>query len=378
MNPERKIVLWACFLIIALSSFSLAMAQTTQYSRQTFTPSQYDDIKLVADISGNHHMLSFALGRKTVIHVFDEKLQLMSEKEFDYKFSREASISTISFNNYYLLSIHQPDRSEYQVWRIDASGDAVDFSERFQQLVERCFKKGVGSLQIVNSDNKLFILSHMRNSQSEKMLSTVVQVNPDFTPLSTREVVIPLKRNETPKEVTLLGESLFMLKTSFDTNGRYQIQVLKSNLDDGKLVMNHFISDAAHSKMSLMYNAEDTSLLIYSWVQNKIFISKLDTSLNLKAPVVLITNQFLDNAIASFLFLPGKVQQCITLYKRGTDFRMTGNSSGAANPYFGERSSNYREGYQPTRESFDQYRSRLLDGDDYTRGSSHLSGFLWW
>src|SRR5690606_2449158 len=108
---------------------------------------------------------------------------------------------------------------KYQVWRVDANGDAVDFSERFEQLVDSSFKKGIGSIQIVSHENKLFVVSHKSNRQIQKMLITVVQANPAFVPMSTREVVIPLKMGETAKEVTLFDESIFMLKTSFHKFG---------------------------------------------------------------------------------------------------------------------------------------------------------------
>ncbi len=377
MGLNRKIMKWGCFLIIAVSSSMSAIAQTVQYSRQTFTMPYVDDIKLVADISGKHHVLAFTRDKKTVIHVFDEKLQLASDKEFAYKFSREASISTISFNDYYLLSIGQPGHANYQVWRIDANGDAVDFSERFQHLIDSSFKNGIGSIQIVNNENKLFVVSHTSNRQIQKMLITAVQANPDFVPMSTREVVIPLKMGETPKEVTLLGESLFMLKTSYDKAG-YLIQVLKSNLDDGKIVVNQFISSAPHTKISLMYNADDTSILIYSWVQNTIFISKLDTSLNYKVPVALVKNQFLDNAVASFLFLPGEIQHCIPLFKRGIIFgnisKSTGaanNSTSAANHSITKSIPNYRPPFYSHLETYDEYRNRVLSEDDFRRATSN-------
>src|SRR5215211_5016643 len=96
---KKHCLLCGLFLFFCLHTF----AQKIQYSRQTFSMMYSDDMQLVANIKGNHHVLCFNLDKTPAIYVFNEHLQLLGKKEINRKVKGNADIRLIPFDDFYLL-----------------------------------------------------------------------------------------------------------------------------------------------------------------------------------------------------------------------------------------------------------------------------------
>src|ERR671913_40495 len=114
-----------------------ASAQKIQYSRQTFSMMYSDDMQLVANIKGHHHVLCFNLNKKPAIYIFNEHLQLLAKKEIDRKFGNNADVRLIAFNDFYLVYVHLNGTSQHELYRIDAEGNATPLTNIFQQFVDK-------------------------------------------------------------------------------------------------------------------------------------------------------------------------------------------------------------------------------------------------
>src|SRR5215204_5925417 len=128
-------------LLFGLFFFLQASPQKIQYSRQTFSMMYSDDMQLMANVKGNHHVLCFTAGKKPAIHIFNEHLQLLGEKEIDLKLKENSDLRLIAFTDFYLLYIHLPGTLKHELYKIDAEGNATLLSNTFQQFVDRELNK---------------------------------------------------------------------------------------------------------------------------------------------------------------------------------------------------------------------------------------------
>ncbi len=351
------------FLSTAIVLVSLGLqtySQRIQYSRQNFKMPFADATKLVANISGLHHVLSFTFDEKPSIHIYDDKLQLVSKKEIQFKFQQRLLAQVIPFKDYYFLYIHQSGQPKHDFWRIDAQGNAVDVSENFQRIIDTTFKKNVNTLQLVNRGNQLFVLVNTYYKEIEKSIYTVVHIDKNLSTVSTRKIVFPLKSFEGLRQVTMFGENLIILKTSGDSTG-YSLQLIKANLNTGKLLMNDFSGNSSpYTNVGFRYIAEDSSFLIYSLVRGAVFISKLDTALNFRMPVVLVKNRLANRSGSNYFFLPGNEQQCINMssgIQRAP--RTTSRMQNSQVRYTFDGVASYNNSFQRFGESAELYADRM-------------------
>lgn len=295
----------AVFLfILAINAGTNVYAQTIQYSRQNFKAPYADAMQLVANVSGNHHILCFTQNEKITLYVYDNMLQLRFKKEVPVKLHEYDDINIIPFSDFYFLYVHQPGSIKHELWKVNAQGNATSVSELFRGLIETVLKKNTSTLQLINKNNRLFIIANTYYDELKKIGSTVTQTDENLNIMLSRKVFYGFKKHEESlKQVMLAGDDLLILKTSKDT-GVHLLQMIKVNLNTGKLVMNSFSSGSnLFLNPTFSYNQADSGILIYSMIERTVFITELDYSLNEKIPVTLLKRQFRNNTPFNFLLL---------------------------------------------------------------------------
>jgi len=119
-----------CMLIFFISKTS---AQTVQYSRENVFVNQPDDLQLVANIAGNHHMLCFNKSEEPALFVFSGELKFKQKISVPYKLSEKAGIRIIPFKDFYYLFVFPRTGQENAVFKISGNGNVTDFSASFQK-----------------------------------------------------------------------------------------------------------------------------------------------------------------------------------------------------------------------------------------------------
>jgi hypothetical protein len=125
------------------------------------------------------------------------------------------------------------------------------------------------------------------------------------------------------QQVMLADENLLVLK-SLKNGVNYSVQLIKANLNTGKLVQNAFHSNTRFSSnAAFRYNPADSSILLYSLVENTIFISKLDHLLNEVAPFTLLKKQFENDVLTNFVYVGGERGEWLTMHGSNSNYRST-------------------------------------------------------
>lgn len=291
-------------------------AQKIQYSRQTFQTPYADAMQLVANVSGYHHVVCFSSGKKPSIYIFDAQLQLQEQKEVDFKLAQNCDIKIIPFNDYYLLYIHPTAGTKHDLFKIDGQGNITALSKQFQQIVESELNKSSSTLQLVNQNEQLSIISHTYYEAIKKLGSSVVQLDSELKPLINRKVLFDFNKTiESLQQSNLSGNNLLLLKLSRDDENGSSLHLIKLDFTTGQILTHSFNSGShLYTSPGFSFNQKDSTILVHSIiresigntrVQRNVFLCRLNYSLQQLTPVSLLAAQFRNNTAANYLLPEG-------------------------------------------------------------------------
>ncbi|WP_207494831.1 hypothetical protein [Aridibaculum aurantiacum] len=258
---------------------------------------------MVTNISGKHHLITFLSDKKPAIHIFDQKLQLVSQREINFRFKKQQVVHVIPFKEHYFIYVHQP-AGENVIWRIDEDGKAVELSAALKGFIDSTLKKRITNIEISNNQDELFITSNIYYPEVETVVSTVAQMDKDLKVVSTNKLAFPYKASDRLKQVELHGKDLFLLKRSVDSAG-YTLHLMKGDRATGKITRCSFSSNVDYTLAAFNNNSSDSSITLYSIVRNDIFLTKVNNNLEEIVPVSLVKGQFRGRVASTFFSVPG-------------------------------------------------------------------------
>jgi hypothetical protein len=360
-------------LVLFLGLGVSAGSQTIQYSRQTLKLPSYDDIptydriRLVSGVGGKHHLLLFKRGAPAYVLLYDRDLQAIGIKELPVKYATNVDTRIIPFKSFYYLYFHKPGSPSHELWKVTADGEALSMSHLFQHLIDSTFKRKLTTLELVNKDGQLAVISNTYYKDLKVLACTVLRVDEMFTPLSSSAVSIPFERGpELLNGVTLIGNQLFILKSK-RSEGDYALELLKGDLGSGKLFRKAFTSsDNFTQEAAFTYSTADSSILVQSLAGARVFICRVDLSLNEVVPPTLVAPRFSSTIFTNFILLNGGVQQWLEMTLFNNRLRSRTGSDGYAGGVTTYTGTPYRN--SNTRSTFDyelQNYSRSSMGSDY-------------
>jgi hypothetical protein len=287
-------------------------AQKIHYSRQTVKKLYTDDLQLVTNITGHHHLLRFNVNKEPVIYIYNDLLQLQGESKVDYKLKEKAEASVLPFLNYYYLYMHPAGTSRHALYKIDGIGNAEALTAAFQQVVDTVLNKST-LLQLVNQNNKLYAIAHVYYDAIKKIGSTVVELNNELKPVSVQKVYFNFNVEEDALRQTMLaGNYLLVLKTTTKEEGGQSLDVVRIELATGKSIIKSFNSaNSRYVSTGFRLHPKDSTILVHAMLgvgggartQSNGFISVLSQSLEELTPFALFQSQFRNNADASYFLL---------------------------------------------------------------------------
>src|SRR5829696_3349104 len=162
--------------------------QKIQYSRQTFADPYADEMQMVTNIDGYHHVLCFRAKKKPQVFIFTPQLQLLDKIELPVTVKENADVRILPFRNYYLLYLHVPGSTLHEVVEVDGDGDAKNVSDLLGKLTDSLVSKSTSTFQFVNQDNGLTLISHVYFDAIKKVITTAIQLDQDWNPRQTFKV----------------------------------------------------------------------------------------------------------------------------------------------------------------------------------------------
>src|SRR6476620_81572 len=160
-------------LFIFLAFHQIIYGQKIQYSRQTVPSLMVDAMQLVTNVRGNHHLLCFSANKKPKVYVFNRLLQLVEERELDIKTPADTDIRIVNFPGYYYLYLHYTEKKSRSFYKINSDGAAEDLTTSLLTMMDSAGINRNASLQLVNYQAKLFVLSHSYFAANKQINSTI-------------------------------------------------------------------------------------------------------------------------------------------------------------------------------------------------------------
>ena len=293
-----------------------AYAQKIQYSRQTVKKLYTDDVQLVANIGGKHHLLRFNIDKKPIVYIYDAQLQLKGEETIDLTLRNNIATRILTFREHYFLYMHTGGVNSHALYRIDGDGQITSLSAAFQKIIDTTFNKSKATLQFINQDERLLVVAHTYYDAIKKIGSTVAELDKEMNLVRVQKVFFNFNMDEDGLHQTMLaGNSLLALKTSkHKEKGDNTLSVIKANLLTGESIF-YSLSSGSHvyTNCSLNLQPKDSSILVHAMIstpasgriQGTGFISCLNSALQEIVPATVLRPTVLNGATANYFLLQG-------------------------------------------------------------------------
>ena len=300
------------FISFILISICLNIsAQKIQYSRGFIQTPGAGELQLLANINGYHHLLYINYSNETVLHIFDEQLQLHATRKLKIRFPEKCNIRLLKLNDRYLFYIHTFQPSYHQLFSINQEGISEDISYILNNPADSLWNKSKATFQLFNKDNNLLLIAHTYHKQLKKIRSTIVQFETDNSK-STKQVLFPFDMNyDDLKETNLQNNQLLVLKTSKEEDDINTLSFYKIDINSGVLIEKQFESGKyLYVNPKFRYNTIDSSFFIYSMLRApfgyqgskpSMFMASLNSTLNELVPVKTLPDVFRNNTATAFM-----------------------------------------------------------------------------
>ncbi len=304
---------FACMVLLFFYG-NKALSQKIQYSNENVFIDNPDHLQMVANIAGNHHLLSFSKNENPELYIFNAGLEFRGKIKMPFKFPEKSQIRIIPFDNYYYLYIHPWLSNKHLFWKIDGDGNFTDFSSSFQQLLASQSHNIKLGFQLIASQEHLWMVYHTDLENIEKSTVIMVQTDSLLNVIFTHKVLYDFNRDEEKlqQEILVFGRYLLVLKT---LRSGTSLELMKVNLATGYTITNTFSSSGyIYSQSAISFNIADSTVTVSSLLSQPgasynpkqfVFLSRMNRILSEQVPFAILKSQFIKNISTNFLLIEG-------------------------------------------------------------------------
>ena len=311
---KTKLFTFVCCLVLVLCC-NKTEAQLLKYSRQNIFIGNPDDVQLVANVAGMHHLLSFNTGEYITLFIFNQHLEFKKKLATPFKIPENATVKTIVFADFYYLSIYARQEKKYSFWKVDAVGNCTDQTFAFEKLLATQLQHIEFGFGLTENKNQLCLTYHTYIPKLEKNVLTRVLADSLLRITHTTKLMYEFKENgEKLLQEEFLSEKYLLVLKSM--HGGTALKLMKVDIATGLTVSNEFSSSGYHfSQPEFTYSEEDStitvsSLLVESYKQYSkkkyVFVSRLNSMLVETVPFILLKTQFRKNTGTNFVLVNEK------------------------------------------------------------------------
>ncbi len=287
-----------------------AYAQKIQYSRHTVKMPYADDVQLVPNINGNHHLLRLSVNKKPTVYVFNNQLQLQTEAIIDLKLQENLETRIVPFSDHYFFYTHTQKAATHSLYKVGGDGLVSSLTKAFQQVVDSVLNKSSAPVELVNQNEKLFAIAHVYYDEIKKIESTIVELTGTMQVARVWETTFDFNIEQNKLQQTILaGNNLLVLTSGSDEDYGHSLNLVKINLATGRSMLKAFRSERnGYSNASFRILPGDSSILLQATLdggrtrgQQSGFISHLTSDLEELSPLAILQWPFSSNQARYFL-----------------------------------------------------------------------------
>ncbi len=312
LNLLKKYLLVFASLLLLSAYTNNVTAQKLKYCSENVFINNPDHLQLVANIGGNHHLLTFNNNENPEIFIYNNELELQAKIRMDFKFPERSSIRFIPFATFYYICIRPPLSNKYLFWKVDPNGICTDYTAYFKNLLASQSGNIKLGFQLIPYQDHLWMVYHTALDNIEKNTVVITQTDSLLNVLFSHKVMYDFKRDEEKlqKEILMFGKYLLVLKTA---SSGTSLELMKVYLSTGYSITNTFSSSGYfYSQSSLSINNEDSSVTVSALMTEPrattnpkqfVFVSRLNKILVEEATFTILKSQFKKNAGTNFLLV---------------------------------------------------------------------------
>ncbi|MGG9963070.1 hypothetical protein [Ferruginibacter sp. SUN106] len=292
-----------------------AIAQTIAYSKGgNMYINNPDYFQLVANIAGNHHLLSFSHNEKPEISIYNAKLEFVQKTNMPFTFPDNAELRIVPFDSFYYVFIRPHFTKQYLFWKVDGNGNCTDMSDAFQKLLQSQSDNIKLGFQLIPNQGQLWMLYHTAIDDVEKSTLVMLQADSLLNVSFIHKVSYDFKRYEEKlqQEILIFGRYLFVLKT---LESGTSLELMKVNLATGFTIRNNFHSSGyLYAQPYVDFNTTDSTVTVSALLidpdlnyraKQFVFVSRLNKILVEQAPFAILKSQFRKKANTNFILVDG-------------------------------------------------------------------------
>lgn len=308
---QKLLFLFACQVLVPGYS-NMVTAQKIQYCSENVFINNPNQLRLIANIAGNHHLLSLSNNENPVLFIFDAELEYKTKITLPFKFPEKSLVKIIPFGKFYYLHIRPWLSQKHLFWKIDADGNCADYNSFFQKLLAAQSYNIKLGFQLIPYRDRLLMVYHTGLDNVEKNTVVIAETDSVLNVVFTNKVMYDFKRDEEKleKEILVFGKYLLVLKTG---RSGTSLELMKVNLATSYSISNTFTSSGYfYSQSALSINNEDSSFTVSALLteprtsftpKQYIFVSTLNKLLVEEVPFTILRKQFTKNTGTVFLLV---------------------------------------------------------------------------
>lgn len=302
---------WIQLLILFIIN-SYCIGQKIQYSKPLVKMQVEGDYRLVADISGFHHLIHLAASTKPSIAIYNNQLQLKETIELNYKIPEKCDIRLLKLKDNYILYIHPSATNKHYLAKITGTGVVTDISYLASNPADSIWNRTTAAFQLFDMGDTLALLSHTYLKDLKKIRTAIIKPNGNTTPATVKHLLFPFNlETDELKEITYKNNLLHILKTTKDEEGNNTLTLYKINGNGNKLYFRHFDSGKhLYHKPNLRISDDGAGIFVYATItvpngykgaRPSMFVAQLDSVLNEVSPAKTIADIYKGNTASVFV-----------------------------------------------------------------------------
>ena len=305
----KKYSFLALFL---LTICSITSAQKIQYSKGIVKNSSKGLVRLLTGVNGYHHLIQFLPDSKPQVFLFNNELTLESTFELNTPIYENTEVKIIQFESEYWFYTHHIKTSIHQLFKINGKGIITDHSDLLKNPADSIWNKTTSSLNLTKIGNSLFVITNNYLDHLKQAKLSFIKIEPEKKAIIQNQVYIPFDiENDNLKDIILVKNNLFVLKTGKDSKGSNVLYVLKSDVTNEQSYTNQFESGKyIFLNPSFRFRNTDSSVFIYAMLvapygfkgdNPGLFMARLNDSLNELVPVKILKDVLPETSLSSFI-----------------------------------------------------------------------------
>jgi hypothetical protein len=287
-----------CLVLLFPLFFIAANAQSVSFSNRTTRLFATDDVIVVPEIGGMNHLLVFSSGEPIRLQVYDDKLEWQEEQKLPFRVKENNDITVLPFSNEYFLYNQSEAGNTAFLWKINASGKAIDQTDKLKNIIKSSFKDSTVLCQLFSNGSSLYVMGNLYFPTLKKIVTTIIETNSNFeNPVVKRYAYdYDHTREGLYKIAVVPGRNLIVLKRQVTEDREYILELLKVNLTTSKVYETSFNSATPFSAPDILYNAADSTTTViaalprtyysYNLVRN-VFSATVNDTLEQKATPII-------------------------------------------------------------------------------------------